>query len=88
VTNRTFSAASCQRTHHRHDVSDADGRGCLLTPVGDPIALAAAVVRMLQGRAFAMRFRLSAHADAASRFAMSGMVTAYEQLYGELLANG
>ncbi len=65
-----------------------DGETGLLTPVGDPVALAAAVLRMLQDRTLAMQCRLSAQTDAASRYAMSGMVTAYEQLYGELLANG
>lgn len=58
----------------------------LLVPVANATALAAAVVRMLDDAPLAQRCREQAVADAASRYTLGAMITAYEALYEELVA--
>jgi glycosyltransferase involved in cell wall biosynthesis len=59
----------------------------LLVPSSSPKALADAIVRILDDRLLATRCRETALAEAEGRYTLAAMVTSYENLYEELLAD-
>ncbi len=61
-----------------------DGETALLVPPGDPRALAAAVVRLLEDRDLAAKLGGRARADIPGRFTLAGMIDAIERLYLDL----
>lgn len=61
----------------------ADGRGALLVPEDDPVALAAAVQRLLDEPALREKLAASAR-SAAARFTEDAMVSHYLALYAQL----
>jgi glycosyltransferase involved in cell wall biosynthesis len=63
----------------------ADSRTGLLVPAGDPVALSAAIGRLLNEPAFATALGRAARHAVETNFSLSRMVAATEQLYVDLL---
>jgi glycosyltransferase involved in cell wall biosynthesis len=61
------------------------GETGLLVPVNDAAALADAIGLVLHDPALAERLTAAAREDAVRRFSLDAMVSAYEQLYRQLL---
>jgi glycosyltransferase involved in cell wall biosynthesis len=85
-----IEAAACARPVVSTDVGGVrsvvqDGVTGLLTPKGDPTALAAALERVLGDRMLGDRLGLAGRADVA-RFSLSRLVDDIRALYAELLA--
>jgi glycosyltransferase involved in cell wall biosynthesis len=62
-----------------------DGVSGLLAPVGDPEAIAAAILRLRNDPALADRLRAAGRDEARARFSVSAMVASYESLYERVL---
>lgn len=60
----------------------------LLVDISNPEALAEAIERVVRDKEFASNLAKRAVTDAQARFSIETMVSAYEQLYGELLPSG
>jgi glycosyltransferase involved in cell wall biosynthesis len=62
-----------------------DGRTGILVPAGNPGALAAAILRLLEAPDVAVQLGARARLSAKERFSLSSMVAGHEQLYGMLV---
>jgi glycosyltransferase involved in cell wall biosynthesis len=58
-----------------------DGESAALVPVGDPVAMASAVVDLLNDPAKRARFAEAARSTAAEKYSLKSMIDQTEELY-------